>query len=119
MSYSYDRRTKIARGARLDPKLRRQVNDALDRAGFGGKRKFRRMGEALNAVMSVLSDHGIEQDETLNAHHFNQPKGTANIDIAFSNAEDPFSPENIGNSWLHMSWEELRADTIEVIAYLS
>lgn len=116
-NYSYDRR-KTA-GTRLDPSLKRQVNAALEREGFGGKRKFRKMGEALNAAMGVLSEHGLEQDEVVSADRFREPSGHATVRVAYSNPSDPFSPETVSNSVLALQWTELRPGVLEVIAYMS
>lgn len=118
MNYSYDRR-KTARGARLESKLKRQVNSALDKAGFGGRRKFRKIGEALGVVSDVLSQHGIEPDEVLSAHKFPEAGGSTSVRLAFSNTKDPFSPEEITNSMLALQWTVLRDGVVEVIAYLS
>lgn len=116
--YDYDRR--LARtGARLETKLRVTANQALDRAGFGGSRKFRKVGEGLSTAFHILAEYGIEPDETLNAHNFPEAKGSRLIHIAFSNAEDSFSPRSIGNSGLQFSWEDLGSSRVEVIAYLS
>lgn len=116
MSYNYDRRTAAAR---LDTSLRRKINAELDRAGFGGKRMFRSTGEAVNVAMGVLSDNGLEQDESISADKFRGSTGHTSIHLAFSNQSDPFSPEAISNSMLAMQWTELRPGSVEVIAYLS
>lgn len=118
MSYSYDRR-KVARGVRLDTGAKRRINADLVRAGFGGKRKFRKMGEAVNVALGILGDHGLEQDEVVSADKFRQPSGHTTIHVALSNAEDPFSPESISNSMLALQWSELRPGVVEVIAYMS
>lgn len=115
--YDYDRR--LARAARLDQKVRSAANQALDRAGFGGRVKFRKVGEGLSSAFEVLAKFGIEPDETLNAHNFPEDKGSRLINIALSNAADSFSPTSISNSGLQFSWQELAEGRVEVIAYLS
>jgi len=117
MNYNYDR-TKTA-GRRLDNGLKRQINADLDRAGFGGKARFRKIGAALNMATGVLARHGIEPDETLNAHKFPEHGGTATVRLALSNDADPFSPEEITNTMLALQWTELEPGRVEVIAYLS
>jgi hypothetical protein len=108
-----------AMGKRLDSATRREANDLLRKAGLDGNGRFRSVGQALNYAFDALSKVGIEQDTTLSAHLFNAPSGTRGLDIAFSNKEDPFSPESITNSMLHFSWTELEKDRYEVVAYLS
>jgi len=110
----------------LKPQLKGDINKALDKGGFGGARRFKSIGEALNVAMGILSAHGLEQDETLNAWKFtsNYDKtkttkgGHETIRVAFTNANDPFSPEEIGNSMLAFAWTDLE-NGIEVIAYMS
>lgn len=108
-----------AMGSRLDSATRREGNAALRKAGLDGNGRFRKVGEALGYAFDALAKVGIEQDETLNAHKFSGESGTRTIDLAFSNAEDPFSPEAITNSVLHFSWTELRDGVFEAVAYLS
>lgn len=108
-----------AMGRRLDSATRREANELLRKAGLDGNSRFRSVGKALNAAFDALSKVGIEQDTTLSAHLFSAPSGTRGLDIAFSNPEDPFSPESINNSILHFSWTELEKDRYEVVAYLS
>lgn len=108
-----------AMGARLDSGTRREANELLRRAGFDGNSRFRSIGQALNKAFSALAQVGIEQDETLSAHLFRDPSGSRALDIAFTNKEDPFSPEPITNSVLHFAWTELRDEVYEVVAYLS
>lgn len=119
MSYDYDRQCKTARGTRLDSRVRRQANAALIRAGLDGNGRFRKIGEALAKAFDVLNDFGIEPDEVLSAHKFPEAKGRANVELAFKNPEDPFSPEPIANSMLAIQWTELTPGRVEAVAYLS
>ena len=106
-------------GAKLDSATRRAGNKFLHQAGFDGNGRFRSIGKALNEAFDALAKVGIEQDTTLSAHLFQDKSGSRPLDIAFSNKEDPFSPETITNSFLHFSWTELSKDRYEVVAYLS
>jgi hypothetical protein len=119
MSYDYDRRTAKAPQGRLDSGTRSAINRDLDKGGFGGAKRFRRMGEALNEAFSILAKYGIEPDEVLNAHTFNQSKGHRLIELALTNAADSFSPTNISNCGLAFSWHDLGDERFEVIAYIS
>lgn len=101
--YNYDRRIKTAATARLTPAARREANAALDRAGFGGRGRWRKPGSALAEAFTVLSEFGIEMDEVVNSHILDEPKGTYQVNIAFTNQEDSFSPTSISNSVLALS----------------
>ena len=105
--------------ARLDNRLKADINTSLRKAGFDGRGRWQKIGQALSAAFDVLAKHGLEQDETLNAHLFREPSGTRSIEVAFTNEEDSFSPISISNSVVHFSWTELRERHIEVIAYMS
>jgi len=117
--YDYDR-TAAAGHTRLPPDIRRKANAALDKAGFGGRKKWRKVGMAITDAFTVLAKFGIELDEIISAFHIDQPKGTYNVNIAFTNPEDSYSPTQISNSVLHLSWTDLTGKgQFEVIAYLS
>jgi hypothetical protein len=115
--YRYDHR--VAATVKLEKDVIQKANAALRRAGLDGNKRFRKIGEALSKIFSVLSEYGIEPDETLNAHKFPENKGVATVYIAMSNKDDAFSPTTISNSMVSLSWEELSPGKVEVIAYLS
>lgn len=106
-------------GRNLDRKTREAVNLDLDKAGLGGRGRYRKVGEALNVIAKVLSRHDIQQDDSFDANLFRDDKGYRTFGIAFSNPDDPFSPEFIGNSMLVVSWTLLRPGSYEVVSYLS
>jgi hypothetical protein len=66
-----------------------------------------------------MGDHGIELDGVAHAMQFKPDSNTLNVDIAFSNQSDPFSPQAIRNSMLHLSYTKLENDRYEVLAYLT
>lgn len=108
-----------AMGQRLDSATRREGNMLLRKVGLDGNGRFNSIGKALSYAFDALSKIGIEPDTTLSAHLFREPSGSRSLDLAFSNTEDPFSPEPITNSVLHFSWTEVSKDRYEVVAYLS
>jgi hypothetical protein len=119
MLHDYDRRTAKAPQGRIDPATRSVINRDLEKAGFDGNGRFARMGQALSKAFDVLSEHGIQTAEIINAHTFNQSKGHRLIELAFSNAEDSFSPTSVSNAGLAFSWHDLGDERFEVIAYIS
>ena len=104
---------------RLDPKIRRKANAALDKAGFGGRARFEKPGIGLSAIASVLNDFGIEFDDIVDGFLLNQPDGTTRVRLALSNPEDSMAPTPIGNSLLQFSWHEMEKYKFEITAYLS
>jgi len=119
-SLEREKNPRLARGANLNRVIRQKANAKLSRAGLDGNGRFRKPERAYSAALTTLSEFGIELGEVVSSHLFQaRPSGTLNIELAFSNPEDPFSPEAISNSTLHLQWTELHPDHFEVIAYLS
>jgi hypothetical protein len=108
-----------AAGVRLDNSTRQNVNADLMKKGLDGNRAFPRIGQALNVIAEVLQDAGLEQAEVFNANRFLSDDGRANFDIALSNPTDSFSPTDITNSMLAVTWYKHNSGHYEVIAYLS
>lgn len=109
----------LTESSRLDSSLRQRVNAALEKAGFDGNGRWSRIGQALTDAHVVMGRFGIEPAEVANSHHLRQPKGALRMDIAFSNPDDAFSPDEISNSVLSFNWEDLGGGRYEVVAYLS
>lgn len=108
-----------AASVKLDNATRQKVNAALMRKGLDGNLAFQRIGQALNVIAQVLQDAGLEQAEVFSANRFMGDDGRATFDIALSNPVDPFSPTDIGNSMLAVTWHKHESGRYEVIAYLS
>ena len=98
--------------------LRQKVNAELSSAGMDGNGRFRSASYALSAISRVLDNNDIEWGQVLDSFQFGREKGTAFIYLA-SQTKDPFSPVDIENLGLHFSWETLREEKVEVIAYLT
>lgn len=110
---------RTAASVRLDNTTRQKVNADLMKKGLDGNRSFQRIGQALNVIAQVLEDSGLEQAEVFSADRFRRDDGRANFDIALSNPTDPFSPTDISNSMLAITWHRHDSGNYEVIAYLS
>lgn len=108
-----------AAGVRLDNSTRQKVNADLMKKGLDGNLAFQRIGQALNVIAEVLQDAGLEQAEVFSASRFMGDDGRANFDIALSNPTDAFSPTDITNSMLAVTWHKHDSGRYEVIAYLS
>lgn len=107
------------RGSRpLPNEIRHRINEALIRAGLDGNGNFREIGDGIATLINVLNTFGIEQDEVLNAHRFSGNSGRAQIDLAWSNPADPFSPEPIANTAAWISWYRRESGNFEILAYL-
>lgn len=107
-----------AMGTKIPSGTRRDINSDLIRVGMDGNKRFERMSSVLNVAGTVLMAYGIEWGTVINSHQVSQPNGRINIDLAFTNSEDLFSPTDITNSVLAIHWTQL-ANGLEVVAYLS
>lgn len=104
---------------KVTPKLRSQINDKLDAKGFGGRERWRTPGNALAEAFEVLSQFGIESDEIVHSFALRNPSGTMNLQIAWTNNDDPFSPQPIRDAALFFTWTVLREGYVESVAYIS
>lgn len=110
--------------ARMSPKLKRMINKDLAAAGFSGKKRFRKIGDAVTAAMGVLNKHDLEQDEVLSADMFRSHNkdgvmsGRALIDVAVIDKASGFRPTSVSGTGLAFSWTEMGSN-VEVIAYMS
>ncbi len=112
--------SKMAATSKIDRVLREQINRTLRTQGFDGNGRFRRAEEAYARAVDVIGAYGLELDGIVSSHLFKaRPTVILNVDVAFSNPEDVFSPVPITNSTLHMQITELSSDRFEAVAYMS
>jgi hypothetical protein len=110
----------------LDASLRQKANASLQVAGLDGNVNFETAGQGFNSAAVALSAHGIElwdlfpqiQSDPMTPYEdgFSQ---TVRLAIAFSNPSDPFSPDLIDNSVLHLTVYKKREGAWELVGYLS
>lgn len=108
-----------AQTARIKPTLRSKVNRELVKAGLDGNGRFEKPGLALAAAGNVLMDNGIEFDEAVHAGRLMGDEGHTTVRLAFSNQADMFSPIQIQNSVLMLTWYKHDEYKYESVAYLS
>ena len=112
-------KTAKSQTAKINSALRSKINRELVRAGLDGNSRFEKPGLALSAANKVLADNGIEWDEAISADRLMGSEGRITVDLAFTNKEDVFSPIQITNSMLAMTWYEHAKYKYEAVAYLS
>lgn len=110
---------QAAQGAKLDSTTRRRINQALVRVGLDGNGTFRKPGEGVAAALGILADFDIQQDEIINSSLFVHQENRIQIDLAFSNLEDAFSPTPISNSLLVITYYQRQSGNYEVTAMVS
>lgn len=110
---------EVSSGSRLDRTLKGQINNTLRNGGFDGRERFRTPQQAYARAVELAGGYGLEIDGTVHSHLFKNRPVILNVDMAFSNSEDLFSPISIGNSVLHIQISEVGPDSFEAIAYMS
>lgn len=113
------RRRRNASG-RLSAAAKRKINADLIAAGFDGNGRFKTMTAALSTLKGVLSKHGIEEDEVFSADRFRYPSGQESFRVAFSNREEPMSPQSIDNASISWQWHRHKdtTDLYEIVSYV-
>jgi hypothetical protein len=105
-----------APSGKVDRSEKRAIGAALEKAGFGGKVRFKSVGEALNVADGVLAKYGLEWGQVNSAHLFQGDTGHQSIRLA-RKTEDPFSPIDLSDTSLGFQWSNL-GNAYEVIAYM-
>lgn len=110
----------LTAGAKLPPAVKTKINALLRQVGMDGNGRFKRVGDALNDIGTVLSEKGIEWDDTLNSHLFMADSGRVNLHLALSNAEEPMRPTSLDNTVLAFHWTLMEGSGLfEILAYVS
>lgn len=104
---------------RLERATRLRINERFNAVGLDGNGRFGRAEDGYVRALDVLSEFGIELGEVVNSHLFSPDDNTLNIRMAFSNPDDSFSPAEIENSLLHLTYHKLNGRRYEVLAYMS
>ncbi len=110
---------EAAKPAAAWKKIKAQATDDLNSAGLDGNKSFKTFGAAMNAITAALDKNGIELDDVPSADLFKGDSGRRTMRLAWSNPDDAFSPESIGNSMLSIQWSKHQSGNYEVTAYLS
>lgn len=104
------------KSSRLDSATKRKINAALAKGITSGSPYAQSFGQGLNAAFDVLKQYGIEPGHTVSPPHGNS--GRVTVDLAFTNTEDGFSPTDITNSVLVLTFHNMNTG-VEIIAYVS
>ena len=103
----------------VDRKTIQFANDAMRRKGLDGNGRFEKPIRGYTLALGILADFGIELGEVVSSHLFNRESGSLNVDLAFTNPADSFSPMQISNTMLYLQYTRLDNDRYEVLAYLT
>ena len=104
---------------KLSNKIRRMINDKLNRVGLDGNGRFQTPQKGYVRALDVLQSFGIELGEVVSSFNFRKDANQFNVHLAFKNMDDPFSPSDIQNTMLHISYTKLEDDRYEVLAYMT
>ncbi len=104
---------------KLSNKIRRMINDKLNRVGLDGNGRFQTAQKGYVRAIDVLQSFVIELGEVVSSSSFRRDANQFNVHLAFKNMDDPFSPSDIQNTMLHISYTKLEDDRYEVLAYMT
>jgi hypothetical protein len=111
-------RTRFAIEGSMPERARDAINAELTEY-VGGKPLFRSVGAAIAKCADILARHGYEWGEVINSHTFLRDSGRTAIDLAQSNADDPFAPAPVEDVALSFQWHKFDTGRVEAIAYVS
>ena len=112
------KKRKGADNKRIKPH-RDKIFEKFKKAGLDGNGRFEKAQLGYAKASKILGKFGIEPGEVVSAGRFRADSGHTAIELAWSNKNDPFSPEQIEDFMLAISWTKLGKYKYEVIAYLS
>lgn len=104
---------------KVDNSTKNKIAKEFTKVGVDGNGRFESIGKGLQAVFGVLSSFNIEPDMVLSADLFREDSGTRNLDIAYTNKEDSFSPIPITHTKVVFSWYKRSPYNYEIQVYLS
>lgn len=103
----------------VDRKTIQFANDVMQRKGLDGNGRFEKPTRGYTLALDLLADFGIELGEVVSSHLFSRESGSLNVELAFTNPANSFSPVQIRNTMLHLQYSRLDNDKYEVLAYLT
>ena len=104
---------------RICKTTKKHTNTAMRIVGLDGNKRFQRPQEGYVRAVDVLHQFGIELLAIADSHLFDRDSGKVVIDIAMTNPKCAFSPIALTNAVLVVSFQKLRENNYEVIAYIS
>ena len=94
------------------------INEALRKAGFDGRGRFRTVGHAHGEAGSILQQFNLQFTDMLSAWDVKGDSGVLSLGISKGDPTDPFWAMPVSNAMMHFSYTKLAEDKFEVIAYL-
>lgn len=104
---------------RIRTPVRNTVSRALVGGGFGGKKRWPRLGAALVELGAILEEFSLEIVEIISADELMGDSGRKNFRYGVSAPEPGGEPQEVVNSYVTFLWTRLAPDSYEVVAYLS
>lgn len=111
---------------RLDPKIKRQVNNAFGRHGLDERGNFETAEKGYSAAWEMLSGFNIVVDDIISSHIFRDGStddgkaddGQQNLWLAFK-TDDPFTNTQIKNSKMVFAFHRKETGKFGCLVYLS
>jgi len=115
------------RMTRLDPSLRRKINQRLVHVGLDESRTFPKPETIYSLAVQTVGEFGIDLESNINPFVFvdrSKPDGKADqghttLLLEWRNRENPFSPLPLNNSMLVFTFVRMPSGNFAGTAYLS
>ncbi|KKN17258.1 hypothetical protein LCGC14_0967640 [marine sediment metagenome] len=105
----------------LDKRTKQQIGSELRSQGLDGNGRFRESDEGVSIMWGILAKYGLVIEDVMSKDLFRGERGHRTFRIRKSApSEDPFNPgEEVGNSMIVYTWQELMPGKFEILAYIS
>ncbi len=108
--------------ANMSQKIKSKINMELSNNGLDGNGRFPEADSGISVIWNILSNYNLALSGTLSKDLFMGNKGRRNLEMEVikSTSNNPFVPgEEIENSMIVYTWEELEPGKFEILVYLS
>jgi hypothetical protein len=105
----------------LDKKTKQQIGVDLANVGLDGNGRFEESDDGVGPIWQILDRYGLVIEDVINKDLFREKRGHRTFRLRLTpSEEDPFTPgEEINNSMLVYTWQELAYMKFEILAYVS
>jgi hypothetical protein len=104
---------------KMDKKMLRKINKELRAAGFDGNGRFRRPDKSTFKMQGVFDKFKVSIATIINPYTLPGDSGSQHLDLVFDHPTDKFQNIQITNTMLYITWQKLKKDRFEVLAYLT
>lgn len=103
----------------ISPLIRREVNAALRKEGLDGNGRFESMAWIVNKINEILGYYNMEIIDLITPYTFPGQSGHKSLSFGITPDDDYYSPEEIDNSMVAISYYKHEDGRYDAVVYLS